>query len=81
MSTAKKSTEKYHLWHRAIVLGVDLEKRSCVVRLEHGVKTGEKRKSILDEHHVMFEEIFPLSSEFKFFNNLSYFLNNNNYLS
>ncbi|XP_047543415.1 zinc finger CCCH-type with G patch domain-containing protein isoform X2 [Vanessa atalanta] len=61
MSTAKKSTEKYHLWHIAIVKGVDIEKKSCVVKLEHGVKTGEKRKTMSDEHHVMFEEIFPLS--------------------
>ncbi|XP_046974271.1 zinc finger CCCH-type with G patch domain-containing protein [Vanessa cardui] len=61
MSTAKKSTEKYHLWHIAIVKGVDIEKKSCVVKLEHGMKTGEKRKTISEEHHVMFEEIFPLS--------------------
>ncbi|XP_050358684.1 zinc finger CCCH-type with G patch domain-containing protein [Nymphalis io] len=61
MSTAKKTTEKYHLWHIAIVKGVDVEKQSCVVKLEHGVKTGEKRKAVSDEHHVMFEDIFPFS--------------------
>ncbi|CAH0722496.1 unnamed protein product, partial [Brenthis ino] len=60
MTTAKKSTEKYHLWHRAIVKEVDLEKKSCVVKVEHGV-TGEKRKSA--DHFVLFEEIFPLNTE------------------
>nr|XP_034824061.1 zinc finger CCCH-type with G patch domain-containing protein [Maniola hyperantus] len=63
MSTVKKSTEKYHLWHRAVVKGVDLEKRSCVVKMEQNIKTGDKRKSASDEYHVLFEEIFPLSTE------------------
>lgn len=59
MSTVKKSTEKYHLWHRAIVKEVDLEKRSCVAKVEHGM-AGEKRKSA--DHFVLFEELFPLNS-------------------
>ncbi|XP_023934497.2 zinc finger CCCH-type with G patch domain-containing protein isoform X2 [Bicyclus anynana] len=63
MSTVKKSTEKYHLWHRAVVKGVDVEKRSCVAKLEQNIKTGDKRKSASDEYHVLFEEIFPLSTE------------------
>lgn len=66
MNTVKKSTEKYHLWHTAIVKGVDLEKRSCVAKLEQNIKTGDKRKSASDQYHVLFEEIFPLSSEFMF---------------
>ncbi|KAM3966472.1 zinc finger CCCH-type with G patch domain-containing protein-like [Aphomia sociella] len=62
-SLTKKTTEKYHLWHRAIVKSVDIEKRVCLVKLEHGVKTGEKRKSGSEEFHVHFEETFPLTAE------------------
>ncbi|XP_050665384.1 zinc finger CCCH-type with G patch domain-containing protein isoform X1 [Leptidea sinapis] len=62
-STAKMSTEKYHLWHRAIVKTIDMEKRCCVAKLEQGVKCGEKRKSISDQQFVHFEEIFPLSND------------------
>lgn len=60
MSTVKKSTEKYHLWQRAIVTGVDLDKRTCVAKLEHGGKIGEKRKVVSDEFHLKFEDFFPL---------------------
>lgn len=60
MSTVKKSTERYHLWHRAIVREVDFEKRSCVAKVEHGM-VGEKRKSA--DHFLLFEEIFPLNNE------------------
>ncbi|KAI5630768.1 g-patch domain-containing protein [Phthorimaea operculella] len=65
ISLKKKSAEKYFLWHRAVVKHVDLEKRTCIVKLEHGIKTGEKRKagSGSDEIHVKFEEIFPLYTE------------------
>lgn len=56
----KKSSEKYHLWHRAVVKSVDEENRTCMVKLESGVKTGEKRKCG-DECLVNFEEIFPLT--------------------
>ncbi|XP_059049357.1 zinc finger CCCH-type with G patch domain-containing protein isoform X2 [Achroia grisella] len=63
ISLTKKSTEKYHLWHRAIVKGIDLEKRVCLVKLEQGIQTGEKRKSVPEEFHVHLEEIFPLNSE------------------
>ncbi|XP_052753899.1 zinc finger CCCH-type with G patch domain-containing protein [Galleria mellonella] len=62
-SLTKKSTEKYHLWHRAIVKDVDLEKRVCLVKLEQGLKSGEKRKSGSEEFQVHFEEIFPLNAE------------------
>ncbi|KAJ8734092.1 hypothetical protein PYW07_014643 [Mythimna separata] len=60
---ATKSTEKYHLWHRAIIKSIDLEKRTCSVKLEHGVHTGEKRKKGTDEYRVKIEEIFPLNAE------------------
>ncbi|XP_038209316.1 zinc finger CCCH-type with G patch domain-containing protein isoform X2 [Zerene cesonia] len=63
VSIAKKSTEKYHLWHRAVVTSVDLENRLCVAKLEQGVKTGEKRKSAVEEYHVHFEELFPLNND------------------
>ncbi|KAL0895803.1 hypothetical protein ABMA27_011839 [Loxostege sticticalis] len=63
ISLTKKSSEKFHLWHRAIVKNVDLEKRSCTAKLEHGVQTGEKRKSGSEEIFVKFEEIFPLNVE------------------
>ncbi|XP_072936121.1 zinc finger CCCH-type with G patch domain-containing protein [Epargyreus clarus] len=63
ISIAKKSTEKYYLWHIGIVRHVDVENKSCLVNLEQGVKSGEKRKSMPDEYHVQFEEIFPLSSK------------------
>ncbi|XP_063392792.1 zinc finger CCCH-type with G patch domain-containing protein [Cydia fagiglandana] len=59
-SLTKKSSEKYHLWHRAVVKSVDEEKRTCMVKLESGVKTGEKRKCG-DECLVNFEEMFPLT--------------------
>ncbi|CAK1599726.1 unnamed protein product [Parnassius mnemosyne] len=63
ISVAKKSTERYHLWHVAVVRSVDLETRTCVAKLEHGVKTGEKRKTTAYELHVSFEDIFPLNTE------------------
>ncbi|CAG4925308.1 unnamed protein product [Colias eurytheme] len=63
MSVAKKSTEKYHLWHRAVVTSVDLENRLCVAKLEQGAKTGEKRKAAVEEYHVHFEELFPLNND------------------
>ncbi|XP_026323554.1 zinc finger CCCH-type with G patch domain-containing protein [Hyposmocoma kahamanoa] len=63
ISLTKKSSEKYHLWHRAVVRSVDFDKQTCIVKLEHGIKTGEKRKSISDEHFVKFEDIFPLNNE------------------
>ncbi|XP_049887578.1 zinc finger CCCH-type with G patch domain-containing protein isoform X2 [Pectinophora gossypiella] len=61
----RKSTEKYHLWHRAVVKSLDIDERVCTVKLEHGVKVGEKRKtgSGSDELYVKFEEIFPLNTE------------------
>ncbi|KAF9419267.1 hypothetical protein HW555_004194 [Spodoptera exigua] len=62
ISLAKKSTEKYHLWHRGIIKNIDLEKRICSVRLEHGVQAGEKRKQGSDEYKVKIEDIFPLNS-------------------
>ncbi|XP_045502317.1 zinc finger CCCH-type with G patch domain-containing protein [Colias croceus] len=63
VSVAKKSTEKYHLWHRAVVTSVDLENRLCVAKLEQGAKTGEKRKAAVEEYHVHFEELFPLNND------------------
>ncbi|XP_063832503.1 zinc finger CCCH-type with G patch domain-containing protein [Ostrinia nubilalis] len=63
ISLTKKTSEKYRLWHRAIVKNVDIEKRSCIAKLEHGVKSGEKRKSGSEEIYVKFEEIFPLNAE------------------
>ncbi|XP_039765578.1 zinc finger CCCH-type with G patch domain-containing protein isoform X2 [Pararge aegeria] len=63
MSVVKKSTEKYHLWHRGVVKGVDVEKKSCVAKLEQNIKTGDKRKSASDEYNVLYEDIFPLSTE------------------
>ncbi|KAJ2946470.1 hypothetical protein O0L34_g12515 [Tuta absoluta] len=65
ISLKKKSSEKYFLWHRAVVKHVDTEKRTCIVKLEHGMRTGEKRKAGTgsDEIHVKFEEIFPLNTE------------------
>ncbi|CAK1548286.1 unnamed protein product [Leptosia nina] len=63
ITTANKSTEKYHLWHRAIVISVDAEKRLCVAKLEQRIATGEKRKSTAEEYHVHFEEVFPLNNE------------------
>ncbi|PZC87025.1 hypothetical protein B5X24_HaOG201261 [Helicoverpa armigera] len=63
ISLVKKSTEKYHLWHRAVIRSIDLEKRTCSVKLEHGVHTGEKRKQGADEYKVQIEEIVPLNNE------------------
>lgn len=63
ISLTKKSTEKYHLWHRAIVKSVNEENQTCQVKLEHGVKSGEKRKSISDEFTISIEDIFPLNNE------------------
>lgn len=59
-SLTKKSSEKYHLWHRAVVKSVDGEHRTCHVKLESGAKTGDKRKTS-DECVVQYEEIFPLT--------------------
>ncbi|XP_073943082.1 zinc finger CCCH-type with G patch domain-containing protein [Choristoneura fumiferana] len=59
-SLTKKSSEKYHLWHRAVVKSVDGDKRTCHVKMESGAKTGDKRKTS-DECVVQFEEIFPLT--------------------
>ncbi|XP_041974615.1 zinc finger CCCH-type with G patch domain-containing protein [Aricia agestis] len=63
MTIAKKSTEKYHLWHRAVVKDVDLEKRTCIVKMEQNMKVGDKRKSTSEEYHVKFEEMFPLNND------------------
>ncbi|XP_014370624.2 zinc finger CCCH-type with G patch domain-containing protein [Papilio machaon] len=63
ISVAKKSTEKYHLWHIAVVKSVDFDTKECVAKLENCVKTGEKRKISADEFHLSFEEIFPLSND------------------
>ncbi|XP_013144280.1 PREDICTED: zinc finger CCCH-type with G patch domain-containing protein [Papilio polytes] len=63
MSIAKKSIEKYHLWQIGVVKSVDFETKQCVVKLENGMKTGEKRKISADEFHLAFEEIFPLSND------------------
>ncbi|XP_047039923.1 zinc finger CCCH-type with G patch domain-containing protein isoform X2 [Helicoverpa zea] len=63
ISLVKKSTEKYHLWHRAVIKSIDLDKRTCSVKLEHGVHTGEKRKQGADEYKVKIEEIVPLNNE------------------
>ncbi|XP_068628671.1 zinc finger CCCH-type with G patch domain-containing protein isoform X2 [Battus philenor] len=64
INIAKKSTEKYHLWHIAVVKSVDFDTSTCVAKLEHGIKAGEKRKmSTPDEYHLSFEEIFPLSND------------------
>lgn len=65
VSITKKSTEKYHLWHRGIVKSIDNENQLCTVKLEHGVKTGEKRKMGSDEINVRIEDIFPLTSKYK----------------
>ncbi|XP_004928530.2 zinc finger CCCH-type with G patch domain-containing protein isoform X2 [Bombyx mori] len=62
VSITKKSTEKYHLWHRGIVKSIDNENQLCTVKLEHGVKTGEKRKMGSDEINVRIEDIFPLTT-------------------
>lgn len=64
VSLARKSTEKYHLWHRAVVKHLDTVRRACMVKLEHGLKTGEKRKTGSDEFAVNFEELYPLMSEY-----------------
>lgn len=55
------------MWHRAVVTSVNTEKKICSVRLEHGVKAGEKRKATHDEYDVSIEDIFPLNSEFYFY--------------
>lgn len=60
---AKKATEKYHLWHLAVVKSVDFEKKTCVAKMEHGSSIGEKRKILAEEFHLSFEEIFPLNSK------------------
>ncbi|XP_045512852.1 zinc finger CCCH-type with G patch domain-containing protein isoform X3 [Pieris brassicae] len=62
VTTPKKSTEKYLLWHRGVVTSIDLENRLCTVKPEQRVNTGEKRKSSNEEYHVQFEEIFPLNN-------------------
>lgn len=66
INLTKKSSEKYHLWHRAVVKSINMDKRICIVKLEHGMKTGEKRKSGSEEVHVKFEEIFPLNGMSRF---------------
>ncbi|RVE50404.1 hypothetical protein evm_004941 [Chilo suppressalis] len=63
ISLTKKTSEKYHLWHRAVVKSLDLDKKTCLAKLEHGVKTGEKRKSGSEEIFVKLEEIFPLNAD------------------
>ncbi|KAL4706809.1 hypothetical protein ACJJTC_010043 [Scirpophaga incertulas] len=63
-SLTKKISEKYHLWHRAVIKNVDIIEKKCIVKLEHGVKTGEKRKTGSDEIIVEFEEIFPLNVDY-----------------
>lgn len=63
ISLAKKSTEKYHLWHRGIIKNIDSENQICSVKLEHGVQTGEKRKQGSDEYKVKIEDIFPLNND------------------
>lgn len=36
----------------------------CSVKLEHGVKSGEKRKANAEEYDVRIEDIFPLNGEY-----------------
>lgn len=67
ISFTKKSTEKYHLWHRAVLTSVDLDKRVCSVKLEHGVKSVEKRNVTAEEYNICIEDIFPLNSELYFY--------------
>ncbi|CAB3238501.1 unnamed protein product [Arctia plantaginis] len=61
ISVTKKSTEKYHLWHRAVIKSLDPEKKVCLVKLEHGV-TGQKRKLGSGECTVQIEDIYPLDN-------------------
>lgn len=63
ISLTKKSTEKYHLWHRAVIKFIDLEDKICIAKLEQGIKTGEKRKIVSDEYKVSIEDIFPLDND------------------
>ncbi|CAH2068504.1 unnamed protein product, partial [Iphiclides podalirius] len=63
VNLVKKSIEKYNLWHLAVVKSVDFETKTCIVKLEHGLSSGEKRKIVAEEFYLSFEEIFPLSSE------------------
>ncbi|KAJ0181135.1 hypothetical protein K1T71_003220 [Dendrolimus kikuchii] len=63
ISLTKKSAEKYHLWHRAVIKSIDLEEKTCVVKLEQGIKTGEKRKIGSDEYNVRIEDIYPLNND------------------
>ncbi|CAG9110754.1 unnamed protein product, partial [Plutella xylostella] len=43
ISLARKSTEKYLLWHRAVVKSIDEEKRTCLLKMEQALNTGEKK--------------------------------------
>lgn len=63
ISVTKKSTEKYHLWHRAVVKSLDPEKKVCLVKFEHSV-TGQKRKLGSNECSVKIEDIYPLDSKY-----------------
>ncbi|XP_075986111.1 zinc finger CCCH-type with G patch domain-containing protein [Anticarsia gemmatalis] len=63
ISVTKKSTEKYHLWHRAVIRSLNIEKRTCSVKLEHGVHTGQKRKLGSGECTVSIEDLVPLNNE------------------
>lgn len=62
ISLTKRSTEKYHLWHTAIIRSLDLVKRTCSVRMENGVHTGQKRKLGSDDYVLKIEDIYPLDN-------------------
>ncbi|XP_037300231.1 zinc finger CCCH-type with G patch domain-containing protein isoform X2 [Manduca sexta] len=63
INLTKKASEKYHLWHRAVIKSINSENNTCIVKLEQRLTTGEKRKVDSNEYNVRIEDIYPLSVE------------------
>ncbi|GBP66785.1 Zinc finger CCCH-type with G patch domain-containing protein [Eumeta japonica] len=63
ITLTRKAAEKYYLWYRGSVKKVNLDQKTCLVKLDNSIRSGEKRKSSSDEHNIAFENLFPLNDD------------------
>ncbi|XP_077286859.1 zinc finger CCCH-type with G patch domain-containing protein isoform X2 [Arctopsyche grandis] len=54
-SSSKRQSERYLLWHRALIKSIDLENHTCEIKLETGVE---------NNYTVEFGDVFPLTDEY-----------------